>query len=87
MAQPDQIVPESGGKEMWRSGPITPDFEHREVLPLLTCEAVAYVDEHANDDSPFYLYPDLWRHARMLDVSQRYDDSIVPPRSEDKGNT
>ena len=55
-AQPDRIVPESGGKEMWRSGPIAPDFEHREVLPLLTRKAVAYIDEQANADSPFYLY-------------------------------
>ncbi|MEM7342609.1 MAG: arylsulfatase [Chloroflexota bacterium] len=55
-AQPDRIVPESGGKEMWRAGPIAPDFEHREVLPLLTNKAVDYVDRHANDDAPFYLY-------------------------------
>ncbi len=55
-AQPDRIVPESGGKEMWRAGPIGPDFEHREVLPLLTRKAVAYIDEQANADAPFYLY-------------------------------
>jgi len=55
-AQPDRIVPESGGKEMWRSGPIGPDFDHREVLPLLTRKAVAFIDEQANNDAPFYLY-------------------------------
>jgi arylsulfatase A len=55
-ALPDRIVPESDGKEMWRAGPIGPDFVHREVLPLLTRKAVAYIDEHANQDKPFYLY-------------------------------
>lgn len=55
-APPDRIVPESGGKEMWRAGPIGPDFEHREVLPLLTRKAVAFIDEQAVQDAPFYLY-------------------------------
>lgn len=55
-APPDRIVPESGGKEMWRAGPIGPDFAHREVLPNLTRKAVAYIDEQANADAPFYLY-------------------------------
>lgn len=55
-ALPDEIVPESGGKEMWRAGPIAPDFAHREVLPLLTRKAVAYIDEHAGQDAPFFLY-------------------------------
>jgi arylsulfatase A len=55
-APPDRIVPESGGKEMWRSGPIGPDFAHREVLPNLTRKAVAYIDEQANGDAPVSLY-------------------------------
>lgn len=55
-ALPDRIVPESGGKEMWRSGPIAPDFDHADVLPTLTQKAVDYIDERAESGAPFFLY-------------------------------
>lgn len=63
-APPDRIVPESGGKEMWRAGPIGPDFEHREVLPLLTRKAVAYIDEQAS------AYADGSRAGTLTSVSR-----------------
>lgn len=55
-ALPDRTIPERRGKEFWREGPIAPDFAHEDVLPMLTRRAVAYVEEHANDNSPFFLY-------------------------------
>ena len=68
----DRIVPASGGKEMWRAGPIAPDFEHREVLPKLTRKAVDYIHEKANDDRPFFLYfPLPAPHSNARPVTMR----------------
>ncbi|MEM7539453.1 MAG: arylsulfatase, partial [Chloroflexota bacterium] len=55
-AIPDRIIPGRDDKEMWREGPIAPDFAHEEVLPKLTEKAVAYVEERAASDQPFFLY-------------------------------
>jgi arylsulfatase A len=42
----------------WRKGLTADDFEHRQVLPLLTEKAVDYIDSRANseEDEPFFLY-------------------------------
>ena len=55
-AVPDRVIPASGGKEMWRAGPISPDFAHEQVLPNLTERAVAYIDQRAEQAEPFFLY-------------------------------
>lgn len=55
-AVPDRTVAASGGMEMWREGPIAPDFEHADVLPTLTRKAVEYIDARAEGDEPFFLY-------------------------------
>ena len=56
-ALPDRIVPANDDdKEMWREGPISPDFVHADVLPKLTQSAVTYIDDHAKNDEPFFLY-------------------------------
>jgi len=55
-AIPDRIVPEETGKRFWRQGPIAPDFNHAEVLPRLTREAVAYIEERGTSAQPFFLY-------------------------------
>lgn len=55
-AVPDRIIPAREGKEMYREGPIAPDFTHEDVLPTLTAKAVAFIDEHAGGDAPFFLY-------------------------------
>lgn len=41
---------------MWRKGLIAPDFKHIEVLPKITEKAVAYIDQRAQEDKPFFLY-------------------------------
>jgi arylsulfatase A len=53
---PDRVVAASGGKRMWREGPIGPDFRHDEVLPKLTEKALGFIDRSARSDSPFFLY-------------------------------
>ncbi len=44
------------GKGFWRKGPIGNDFKHIEVLPTLTDKAIAYIDEKANGEKPFFMY-------------------------------
>lgn len=55
-AVPDRTVEASGGMEMWRAGPIAPDFAHADVLPTLTQKAVDFIDDAAQGDDPFFLY-------------------------------
>lgn len=42
----------------WRGGGIAPGFAHRDVLPRLRQESVAYLNAHAEErgDQPFFLY-------------------------------
>ena len=70
-AQPDRIIPEKTGKQFWREGPIAPDFAHEDVLPTLTRKAVQYVDDHAQQDAPFFLYfPLPAPHTPILPLPQ-----------------
>ena len=55
-AVPDHIVADRTGKELLRAGPTAPDFVHEEVLPTLTQKAVAWIEEQAQQDEPFFLY-------------------------------
>lgn len=43
-------------KGFWREGLTSDDFIHAEVLQHLTQKAVAYIDEQAPKDAPFFLY-------------------------------
>ncbi|MDA0591015.1 MAG: arylsulfatase [Planctomycetota bacterium] len=52
---PEKIVPASGGKQIWRAGPIGDDFQHDEILDRLTEEAVSYIGSQ-KADKPFFLY-------------------------------
>ena len=64
VVQPDRVIPEVKGKSFYREGPISPGFEHEDVLPTLTRNAMAYLDERADesaqasadDSQPFFLY-------------------------------
>ncbi len=40
----------------WREGAIAPGFTHEGVLPALTGKAVAYIEQRAPEDEPFFLY-------------------------------
>ncbi len=44
-----------GGGGFWRAGGIGPQFRHRDVLPRITDEAIAFIREHASRD-PIFLY-------------------------------
>lgn len=52
---PSHTIPGQKGLAMWRSGPISDDFRHVDVLPRLTSEAVSYLrGQHGG--KPFFLY-------------------------------
>ena len=51
--------------------PHRPDFAHEDVLPTLTRKAVQYVDDHAQQDAPFFLYfPLPAPHTPILPLPQ-----------------
>ncbi|WP_455674083.1 sulfatase family protein [Phocaeicola sp.] len=54
-AIPDHAT-EGKGLQFWRKGMTAPDFKHEETLPHFKDKAVAYIQEHANDKQPFFLY-------------------------------
>ncbi len=47
-----------GGGGFWRAGPISPDFDHADVLPVTTLKAVEFIDGHT-DSAPFFLFVPL----------------------------
>lgn len=56
-AAPDQTtrgMPHGPG--FWREGPIAPDFQHADVLPRFTREAVSFIRSRAGSADPFFLY-------------------------------
>jgi arylsulfatase A len=56
-AVPDRLIPATPMTlGFYREGPIAPDFRHDEVLPRLTQEAVGFIDAHARNPAPFFLY-------------------------------
>ena len=51
----------SGGGGFWRAGAIAPGFEFEDVLPNITEQSVAFLEEHARErpGQPFFLYVPL----------------------------
>ncbi len=43
----------------WRSGPMAPDFDHIDVLPVIAQRAVDYITERSQNEEPFFLYVPL----------------------------
>ena len=59
-AVPDKVSEDiSKGILMQRSGPQSPDFEHKDCLPNFTQRAVEYIKAHKDDENPFFLYVPL----------------------------
>ncbi len=53
---PTKNTVNKGGQDFWREGPTSDDFVHEQVLPHLTEKAVAYIQEKAKAEKPFFLY-------------------------------
>lgn len=72
----------SGGAGFWRAGAISPDFNHMEVLPTVTREAVRFLDEHGATASskPFFLYfPLTAPHTPWLPTTKFQGSSKAGP--------
>jgi arylsulfatase A len=55
-ALPDRVTENAGALSWWRKGPTGSDFRHEEVLPNFTQRSIAYIEERAATDEPFFLY-------------------------------
>jgi arylsulfatase A-like enzyme len=53
---PTAIATDSARPAFWRSGPISPGFQHETCLLEFTRRAEAYIDHHAHHPQPFFLY-------------------------------
>ena len=47
------------GGGFWRAGPVAPSFKHIDVLPVTAEKSVAYIEERAGTNQPFFLYVPL----------------------------
>lgn len=54
-AVPDHVTANTG-MAFWRKGPTSPDFVHEKVLPNLKDRAIGFINKHAEDKNPFFLY-------------------------------
>lgn len=67
---PDRITRDTDMR-FWREGPTGSDFSHEACLPVLTRETVEFIDRHAGDDNPFFLYfPLPAPHTPILPVKE-----------------
>ncbi len=58
-------------KAFWRKGPLGTDFRHVEVLNKLTNKSVAYLEERAKEERPFFLYFALTApHAPIIPTTE-----------------
>ncbi len=48
-----------GNQTWWRKGPTSDDFEHEQVLPLITEKTIKYINENAGGEQPFFIYMPL----------------------------
>ena len=73
----------NGGRT--RKGPTAPDFEAADVLPALTRQACAFIDQHANrgKTSPFFLYVPLTSpHTPILPKDEWLGKSGMNPYAD-----
>ena len=80
-AVPDRVSGDiSKGILMQRSGPQSPDFEHKDCLRNFTDRAAAYIREHADDAAPFFLYLPLTApHTPILPSEEFRGKSGISP--------
>jgi len=58
-------------KGFWRKGLTGSDFRHTDVLPHLTDKTVEYINNHAADDDPFFIYYALPApHTPILPITE-----------------
>lgn len=55
-AIPDTVTVNKGEYSWWREGPTSPDFDHEKVTPNFFERSIAYIQEQAKEEKPFFLY-------------------------------
>ncbi|MFC5627113.1 sulfatase family protein [Algoriphagus winogradskyi] len=55
-AIPDTVTVNKGKYSWWREGPTSPDFDHEKVTPNFFERSIAYIQEQAKEEKPFFLY-------------------------------
>ncbi|PZX59690.1 arylsulfatase A-like enzyme [Algoriphagus ratkowskyi] len=55
-AMPDKVTVDKGKYSWWREGPTSPDFDHEKVTPHFFEKSIAYIQEQAKEEKPFFLY-------------------------------
>ncbi len=65
-----------GKQSWWRKGPTSDDFEHKQVLPVITKKTIGYITENANKEKPFFIYMPLPApHTPILPTEEFKDKS------------
>ena len=65
-----------GKQSWWRKGPTSDDFEHEQVLPLITKKTIGYITENAKKEKPFFIYMPLSApHTPILPTEEFKDKS------------
>jgi arylsulfatase A-like enzyme len=68
---PDSITENNSTAQLWRKGPVSKDFRHRECLPIMVQKAISYLNEKASDNKSFFLYLALPApHTPILPLSE-----------------
>lgn len=47
------------GQKIWRKGLTSDDFDHEQVLPVITSKTIQFINENAKGDQPFFIYMPL----------------------------
>ncbi|MEP2298039.1 arylsulfatase, partial [Algoriphagus sp.] len=55
-AIPDTVTVNKGHYSWWREGPTSPDFDHERVTPNFFERSIAYIQDQAKEEKPFFLY-------------------------------
>ena len=77
--QPDTMTVDTGKYTWWRGGPTGVDFDHEEVTPNLFRRSIAYIEEQAKSEDPFFLYLPLPSpHTPILPTEEWLGKSINP---------
>ena len=79
-AIPDTSTVNTGKYSWWREGPTAPDFTHEDVTPNFFRRSIAYIQEQAQTDQPFFLYLALPSpHTPILPTEEWQDKSGLNP--------
>ncbi len=82
-AIPDTVTVNTGKYSWWRKGPTSPDFDHEDVTPNFFRRSIKYIQEHTDNEAPFFLYLALPSpHTPILPTTEWQDKSGLNPYAD-----